>query len=259
MTSIPSSVADKIVSIQEWKNSQISNLISGTSSIKFDESAAALSDDYGMSQVKQAFAVKKEQYTAQLSELGKFRSAIAEMSDKAKGISGLNQDSSNADIKSAVKSFISEYNSFQQKFAADFEKGGLLSDIDNAKISKFSMERDAGNVFNGSAKLGFGGLSNAGITQNKDGTLSIDEAAFDKALASNKEGVLAGVNDLGNNISKTATMLSSDDKFLDHSQKKYSDALVWIEQNNPANTSKPASGYNNNLLSLYSTVANNKG
>ena len=37
MTSIPSSVADKIVSIQEWKNNQISNLISGTSSIKFDE------------------------------------------------------------------------------------------------------------------------------------------------------------------------------------------------------------------------------
>lgn len=259
MTSIPSSVADKIVSIQEWKNNQISNLISGTSSVKFDENAAALSDDYGMSQVKQAFTVKKEQYTAQLSELGKFRAAIAEMSDKAKGISELNESSSNGDIKSAVKSFISEYNSYQQKFSADFEKGGLLSDIDNAKISKFSMERDAGNVFNGSAKLGFGGLSNAGITQNKDGTLSIDEAAFDKALASNKEGVVAGVTDLGKNISKTATMLSSDDKFLDHSQKKYSDALTWIDQNNPSNTNNSNKSYNSNLLSLYSDVASNKG
>lgn len=249
------SITDRILALQQWQNDQMQTLLgnssktSSSSGTTFNASAADAMGDYGMSQVVEAFAQKRELYTEQLSELGKFRSAIDGMEEKAAALKGVTTDSSADDIKAAAKKFISEYNAYVNTFAADFQKGGLLADIQNAQIAKFSMERDAGSVFNGAGSIGFGGLANAGITQNKDGTLTMDEAAFDKALSSNKKGVVAGLNDLGTNMEATAKMLVSDGKFLDNIQNKYKDALTWIDQNDPSNNKT------NSALSLYASVA----
>lgn len=174
---------------------------------------------------------KEAAYEAEFSVLSQMRLQMAQLADVAKEqLSPVTEASSNEDIKARLKTFAAAYNQWDSNFDRYMAPGGLLQDNEAARMVRFSIFRDVDNPFSGAAQ-GIAGLRAMGLTTDEGRQLVIDEAAVDAALARNKEGVVATLQQFSSVFQETADCWGADGHVLDNRLHRLADAVSWIESN----------------------------
>lgn len=187
-------------------------------------------------------------YKAQFSELSQMKSSVFQMQDAGQGLGSIALSTGNDSIKSQLKDFVGQYNSWIQRFNPDIQQGGLLADTQAAQASRFELEQNVNNRFFG-IKDGVHGLSDIGITIDSNTRLAaLDTAKLDSLLATNKQGVVDTVQEFSANFTKSASLLNSDGNFILKQLDNLNRAIHFIADNKASlqaefgtgNAAKPA-------------------
>lgn len=139
----------------------------------------------------------------QLSAYGQIKGGLSEVQTASKTLSDPKQTATTADIKKAVEGFVSAYNktnsAVDRAVQGDGKQAGALAGDSRAKVTDSNLQRTLSSGSN------LADLKKIGITQNKDGSLSVDAKALDNALKSNSGQVRSSVAGVAGQLDKTAS------------------------------------------------------
>lgn len=153
-------------------------------------------------------------YKAQYSELSEMKTALLEMQQHGEKLGQITLNSSNENIKTELQNFAKEYNEWEQRFAADMQRGGLLAGTQAAQVARYELEESVENSFNGAAD-GLHGLADLGLGIDPLSKQAIfDSDKFDAVLANNKKGAVHAIQQFSANFAKSAELLISKGNFI---------------------------------------------
>ncbi|THF62991.1 hypothetical protein E6C76_17175 [Pseudothauera nasutitermitis] len=192
-----------------------------------------------LSQLEASNAAFLQRYNARVEEIGdeaevltQLRERVAELGAASGAMAQLKTDSADDEIRAVLREFIAGYNAWDAEFDPYFERGGLLEDNQAGGVARFSLRREVGSIFHGAGNGGFElGLTDMGVRFTADGQLVLDEAAFDAALASDREGALGTLNNVARAFGQAAEMLSADGHLLDRRIDNAERAVAWAADN----------------------------
>ena len=176
---------------------------------------------------------KTEGSKVQLSEVAQLRSAVGGVQDAAKGLKNLgNKQVSAEDAKKAVQAFADAYNkanSIANKSGQDGNNNGVsgangssgTAASGNTKQNANSAQNVVGDLRNSvttDTKGSAADLKKLGLSVNKDGSLSFDQKAFDKAFKEDAKGTSQALSDLGGRVERTANQKISSKGGLDQAE-----------------------------------------
>lgn len=145
-----------------------------------------------------------ESTNVKLSAYGQIKSSFGGAQTAAKSLtsSAISKTATNADIEKAAQAFVNAYNQAHQSVssatASSSKQSGALATDSRAKSAGSDLARSFtdGN--------GLSDLKKAGITQNANGTLSLDTKALQTALQSNATQTKTTLANLGQQVSNSA-------------------------------------------------------
>lgn len=178
-------------------------------------------------------------YNARVAEIGdeaevlkQLSARMAELGTASQGLGGFGASSSKDEIKGALQDFIARYNAWDTEFDPYFEQGALLDDNQAGEVARYSLRREVGSIFHGAGNDGFAqGLTDMGVSFTADGQLVLDDAAFDAALATNRNGAVQTLTNVADAFGKAAALLASDGHLLDRRIDNAGRALSWAADN----------------------------
>ena len=170
-------------------------------------------------------------YKAQFSELSQMQSYVTEMQQEGQSLAGIKTSTSNDSIQSQLEKFAGHYNDWVQRFDADMQKGGLLSDTQAAQVSRYELEQSVENIFNG-ASDGLHGLSDLGFSIDPNTKLAtFDHTKLNAVLASNKQGAVDTLQEFSANFAKSAELLNSAGNFIPNRLANLDRVIDYITDN----------------------------
>lgn len=139
----------------------------------------------------------------QLSAYGQIKGAVSELQTASRAVSDPKKTATADDARKAIENFVGAFNkahaAVNNATKNNGKEAGALANDSRARIAGNDLRRSVSEG-NSSAEL-----KKAGITQNKDGSLSLDSKALDKALKESPEQTVAAVGEVGKQVEKTAT------------------------------------------------------
>lgn len=141
-------------------------------------------------------AAQAQAASTSLSALGQFKSSLVDLGLAGKALVSLSATSTTQSVQSAVEKFVSKYNASVAKSTAS--SGANSTDIG---VSRAMRELRAGLNGTGTEQPS---LSRLGITQNLDGTLSLDTKALAKSMTANAAGTVAALARAGSAVDASA-------------------------------------------------------
>jgi len=144
-----------------------------------------------------------ESSQVQLSAYGQIKGAVSELQSASKAVAEPRNTATADEARRTIENFVSAYNKANATVAR-----ATRNDRDGTgALANDARARGAGNDLRRSASEGesLAKLDKAGITQNKDGSLSLDAKALDKALKESPTGTVAAVSAVARQVEKTAT------------------------------------------------------
>ncbi len=160
--------------------------------------------------------------------LGRLRARVGELGAASEGLGGLRPAHADGEIKAVLRDFIERYNAWDAEFDPYFEQGALLDDNQAGEVARFSLRREVGSIFHGAGNGGFAlGLSDMGVRFTADGQLVLDEAAFDGALATQRDAAVQTLNNVARAFGEAAQMLAADGHLLDRRIDNAQRAVNW--------------------------------
>jgi hypothetical protein len=187
---------------------------------------------------------------AQLSSLGRLKSAVSDVQLAARAAGGLTGSASAADTKTAVSRFVTAFNA--SLAAAKATSADLAASDANTTTAALGARRVGSELGRSFASMGASdALRKAGFKQGADGTLTVDATKLDAALKADPASVQAALAKLGQateavatkelasggRIAKPLTALNQRATAL----KGQHDAMVTMAQNLSASTSSSSS------------------
>jgi len=173
-------------------------------------------------------------YKAQFAELSEMKGAVAGMQSAGESLAALTPAMDDAAIQSALQVFTSQYNAWIDRFGNSVKQGGVLAGTQAAEVSLYELEQSIGNIFNG-ATSGFHGVRDVGLSIDQGSDLAIfDPARLASALASNREGVIATLNEFGSNFARSAELLNSANNFIPNRLANLDRVIDYLDENLPA-------------------------
>lgn len=146
---------------------------------------------------------KLESTQVQLSAYGQIKGAVSELQAASKAVSEPKKTATADDARKTIENFVSAYNKTNATVARttrnDRKEAGALANEARARSAGNDLRRSVGE------NDGLAELKKAGITQNKDGSLSLDTKALDKALRESPGETVAAVAEVARKVEKTAT------------------------------------------------------
>ena len=154
-------------------------------------------------------------YKAQFAELSEMGHAVESLEDAGDSLGEAVSSTSDAlTIKSQLQTFVDHYNAWVKDFDGTVAAGGVLHETQAAEVSLAELRIAVGNPFNGAAQ-GVHGLSDLGITIDENTHLAtFDASKLDRALSSNKTGVVTAIDEFSANFTEAADLLTSNNNFI---------------------------------------------
>lgn len=153
-------------------------------------------------------------FKAQYAELASMGEEVEHLEEIGGALADADLITPNEDIKARIEAFSAEYNRWIDRFSPDTRPGGILDNVQAAEVSLFELEQNITNVFVG-AKDGFRGLDDIGISIDpQTRKISFDPAVLDSALAANKPGVVAAIDQFSADFAKSADLLNQADNMI---------------------------------------------
>lgn len=144
-----------------------------------------------------------ESTNVKLSAYGQIKSAFAGAQTAASALSSsaTSKTATNADVEKAAQAFVDAYNkgvkTVSNATASSTKQTGALASDQRAKSAGSDLARSV------ASGTGPANLKQAGITQNTDGTLSLDNKALQQALQANSSQTKSALASLGQQVSTT--------------------------------------------------------
>jgi len=170
-------------------------------------------------------------YKAQFSELSQLKSYVAQMADAGQSLGNIMPSTANDSIGSQLQGFVTQYNSWIERFEPDMQEGGVLAETQAAQASRFELSQSIANIFNG-AKDGVHGLKDLGITIDPNTSMAmLDAVKLDSILADNKQGAVNALQEFSANFAKSANLLNSGGNFIPRQLDNLGRAIHFIADN----------------------------
>lgn len=170
-------------------------------------------------------------YKGQYAELNQMESALPQLASAASQISNIGVSDSNDSIKAKLLDFAKQYNAWVQQFKPDVAKGGVLDNVQAGEIPLWELDQVVESPFIG-AKEGISGLASIGISiDGQTGLMSVNTDQLDTALGSNKQSVVAALNEFAAKFADEANLLASGDNVVQHRLSNLSAAIGYIDGN----------------------------
>lgn len=174
-------------------------------------------------------------FKAQFAELDAMGDAIEHMEAVATQLAdAVDTTTTNTDITAQLQSFIDQYNTWEDRFDDTVAQGGVLDNIQAAEISLYELEQSVSSLFHGACgpNGGVSGLKDIGITIDPvTHQATLDVAQLNAALAANKAGVVAAVDEFGAHFAQSADLLNSAGNFIQNALDNRSRAIDYIADN----------------------------
>ncbi|TCV90561.1 flagellar filament capping protein FliD [Sulfurirhabdus autotrophica] len=191
----------------------------------------ALFDPESAFQMMSVINNKDVSYKAQFSELSQMKAYVSKMQDEGQSLSGITLSTGNDSIKTQLQGFVSEYNSWVERFTPDMQKNGLLADTQAAQVSLYELDQSIKNTFFG-VKDDVHGLKDLGMTIDPNTKLAVfDSVKLDNLLATNKQGVVNTLQEFGGNFAKSASLLNADNNFIPNQLNNLNKVIHYIADN----------------------------
>lgn len=156
-------------------------------------------------QPAEAFANQLQGNEVRLSAMGRLRAAVAGVAEAATGLQREVQPSADEALRQAVRSFVDAINA-EVRVASEvvFNRPGggwpgAAEDEGRVRLAAVEIRRGVDET----SRNGGVSLQSLGLQRETDGTLSFD-AAFDQALAADRELVLRSLDSFGRQVAATA-------------------------------------------------------
>ncbi len=151
----------------------------------------------------EALSRQTESTRVRLSAFGQVQSAAAEVQSAARNLQDGKQVSTATDARKAAETFVKAYNNERSTLGQATDSGnsanapGALVDDGRARVAASQLQRTVSE--------NAGAFRDAGITVQKDGSLSIDAKAFEAAFNTNPSAVTQALGGVGRAAEATAT------------------------------------------------------
>ena len=170
-------------------------------------------------------------YKAQYAELSELSAGVKAMQGAAETLGSVDQTMDDSTIKAQLQNFADQYNAWIERFDPTVKTNGLLHGTQAAEISLYELEQSVENIFNGAAS-GFHGLNDLGFSIDPSSNLlSIDAAELDAALATNRSGAIATMQQFAANFAKSAELLNSSNNFIPNRLDNLDRVIDYIAEN----------------------------
>jgi hypothetical protein len=254
-------------------NAAATTATSSTDSSSTQAAAQATSSSPVAAALKRADARVQSQRDAtgaQLSSLGKLKSAVSDVQLAARAVGGLTASTSAADVKTAVSRFASAFNASlasAKATSADMAAGDASTTTAAIGARRVGTEMGRSLAVAGASDA----LRKAGFKQAADGTLTVDAAKLDAAFKTDPAGLQAALAKLGQATDTVATKeLASNGRIATpmaalkqraSTLKGQHDAMITMAQNLSASTSAssaqstPSASYVNYGIAAYQSNA----
>lgn len=138
--------------------------------------------------------------SAQLSSFGKLKSAFSDVQDAAKALSAPKAGATDTDISQAASNFVKAFNATLKTTQTSLSQATSAQEIIGARRAQTDLRRVLGSDSSLSNSL-----KGVGITQQSDGSLSLDTSKFQSAIKTNAADLRATVTKLGQQSQAVAT------------------------------------------------------
>jgi hypothetical protein len=158
-----------------------------------------------LSKVHERIAAQAQAASTSLSALGQFKSSLVDLGTSGKELVALSATSTTQSVQSAVEKFVAKYNASVSKGAGNGSDIGVSRSL-----------RELRSALSGGGAVS-PSLSRLGITQNANGTLSLDTKALAKSMGSDAAGVTAAFSRIGKSVEASADSALGSDSRLSNS------------------------------------------
>ena len=173
-------------------------------------------------------------YKAQFAELSAMSDAVVAMQQAAQALDDADAAQDNATIAATVSTFVDSYNAWVRRFNPSVEANGVLDGTQAAEVSLYELEQSVQNIFNG-AKDGFRGIRDIGVTIDPASKLAVfDAAKLEQALAGNRAGAVATIDQFAANFARSAELLNSANNFIPNRLANLDRVIDYIDANTPS-------------------------
>jgi flagellar capping protein FliD len=175
----------------------------------------------------EALSRQTESTRVRLSAFGQVQSAAAEVQFAARNLQDARQTSTVTDARKAAETFVKAYNNERSTLAQATNAGnstnapGVLVDDGRARIAASQLQRTVTD--------NAGAFRDAGITVQKNGSLSIDARAFEAAFNTNPSAVTQALGSVGRAAEATAARQLSSTGSLGASVNSLSNRVQELE------------------------------
>lgn len=143
---------------------------------------------------------QRTQASVQLSAFGKLKLAYSGVQGAASALENLTSTSSTADVRKAAGAFVTSYNGAIDAARSATGQQAVPVEANRARSAETDLRRSFVTDEATTAAL-----RSIGIRQEASGKLSIDNQAFEAALASNPEAVRTALGTVGRQVDAAAT------------------------------------------------------
>lgn len=151
---------------------------------------------------------KENSAIAQLSALGQARASLTDLQSKAQALKNFSKPPTFTDFQLVVQGFVQSFNSFNKNVGA-LKQGALNADsLSGQALNSVSM------AIAGTNESGFSSLQKMGISQQANGTLSINQNQFEKSFQDNRPSALSTIFDLSNRVTQAIDKQTSANGFI---------------------------------------------
>jgi len=148
-----------------------------------------------------ALQSKVSSTNTQLSLFGKVQSSLADLQARAQALKGFEKSPNLNDLKVAVLGFVQAFNTVHTVVVKATQKQAPLANDSRSTRALAEVSRAVIPPDNTPSRTA---LEKIGITREKDGSLSVDQTALEKALREDQSGTLNTLAGLGQRVEQAA-------------------------------------------------------
>lgn len=177
---------------------------------------------------------KEGSAVAQLSAFGQVKASLADLQNNAQALKNFSKPPTFSDFQVVVQGFVQSFNSLGKNVAALTSKQGALNDNSRSGQALSHVNK----AIAGANQDGLSALQKMGVTQQSNGTFSINQKQLEKSFQDNRPKALATVFDLANRVIQVTDKQISANGLIG---KKVNDLSVRVKE--LGNTFNKAQGY----------------
>jgi len=193
---------------------------SASNSLTASQAAAAANPiSAGITKSATKLQTQLDTATANLSTLGKFKASVSMVQDSAKNLTSLKDSGTSDEVKKALTTFVSDFNSLVASTQAPATDTSGVDTISRSMTR--AMTADFSRI---------GALQQMGLTKASDGSLQLDTDKFEAALNASPTDVQSTLAKLGQMVDKIATKELVGDGRISNSMSALSSKSSTLQQ-----------------------------